>query len=262
MDIMSTLGLGYLKFQGYKEYFEKLKQGSENIRAIAAFALGQIGDETSVSQIIETLEKEESIMVKIECIRALTILRDPKAIDILSKKLKDDNASVRAAAAIALGTLKANQAIKSLLESLHDIDIEVRINAIDSLAELGNKETIKSLHNALNDPEPLVRRHAVGALGVLGNIESISKLIKMLDDNDTITKMMSAWSLGEIGEAALDQLIELLEKSKGENRIFALEAINLIPNSSKAYDVIEKLTKSSEEWIKNVAISALKKMKK
>ncbi len=260
MNGMSNLGLGYLEFQGYKDYFEKLKKGTENVRAIAAFALGQIGDETTVSEIINTLEQDESSTVKMECIRALTMIRDPKAIPSLIKMLKDDNASVRSAAAIALGTLKASEALNSLLQALHDINTEVRINAIDSISEIGNTQVLKSMYTALQDPEALVRRHAAGALGILGNKDSVPYLIKMLDDQDAITKMMAAWSLGEIGESALDSLIKILKESSGENRIFALEAITLIPKPTKALDVVKGLANSTEEWIKNVAKQTLDKI--
>ncbi len=254
-----NFGIGMLEFMGYKDYFEKLKKGAENIRAIAAFALGQIGDKKTVAQLIETLNTDTSSMVKIECIRSLMLIKDIKAKDAIEKALNDENPSVRAASAIALGVLKAQDAIQSLFGALHDISTEVRVNAIDSLAEIGTKDVIDAISKALKDPEAMVRIHAVGALGVISSINSIPKLIEMLDDSDAITKMMSAWSLSEIGEPAIDALIQLIENSKGENRIFALEALSLI-KSSKAIPFIKKLTETGEEWIKNIAKEALKKM--
>jgi HEAT repeat protein len=256
-------GISPLEFQGYKEYFEKLKKGEENIRAIAAFALGQIGDKKTTEDLIKVLESEKSSLVKLECIKALIKIRDEKSIEVLLKTLKDDNASVRSASAIGLGMLKSKEAISNLMQALHDMDSEVRMNAIDSLAEIGATEAIPAIVKKLKDPEATVKRHAVGALGVISSPEAVDELISMLNDGDAITRMMAAWSLAEIGEASIEKIISLLQNSKTDSRYFALEALGLI-KSPKSVPVLESLASdpSSEEWVKNIAKDALSKIKK
>jgi HEAT repeat protein len=104
MSNRENFGLGLLEFTGYREYIEKLKEGAENVRAISAFALGQIGDDKTVEQLIETLENDESPLVKIECIKSLMLMKDKRATEALTNAVKDSNYSVKTAAALALGT--------------------------------------------------------------------------------------------------------------------------------------------------------------
>ena len=94
---------------------------SESIRAVAAKALGNIGDFSVVSSLLKTLKDDNNIPFDEAGIALLKIgnTETQKAmIPILTKKLKDEDMFVRNRATFFLQTIGSTVAIKPLRESL------------------------------------------------------------------------------------------------------------------------------------------------
>lgn len=75
------------------------------VRRWAAWALGQIGNGTSVEPLIAALEHDDSDSVRRWAAWSLGMLRDPRASDALDRAVTDDNAEVRRWAVWALAQL-------------------------------------------------------------------------------------------------------------------------------------------------------------
>ena len=108
-----------------------LTDADEETRAIAAAALGRIGD--------------------------------PAAVRGLVASMSDESSRVRAQAARALGTLADIQTLESLTYALSDADWGVRHNAASALVGLGDAG-IGRLQETLNSAEELPRRVAADVL--------------------------------------------------------------------------------------------------
>jgi general secretion pathway protein G len=105
-----------------------------SIASSAARALTQIGDDSSISPIVEVLKSkavESDRILKYECIRAAGIYRAKDAVEALRKALddkkpasageNDDAPLIAAAAADALGLIRALDAVDDLANKLSDV---------------------------------------------------------------------------------------------------------------------------------------------
>jgi hypothetical protein len=79
-----------------------LQAGDWRVRGDAARALGGVGDEGSIAPLRETVEGDESPLVRVDAVSALRELAGPAAADALAAALEDESASVRRHAAAAL----------------------------------------------------------------------------------------------------------------------------------------------------------------
>ena len=89
---------------------QALGDRSENVRAAAAWALGDLGDPQAIPALIQALG-DQSENVRWAAAWALGDLGDPQAVPPLIKALRDRSENVRCAAAWALGAIGDPQAI-------------------------------------------------------------------------------------------------------------------------------------------------------
>ncbi len=125
----------------------KLKDTDEfgtTIASAAARALGSIGDEAAAAALIESLDSkavEIDRLLKVECIRALGVMRAKEAAGSLRKALEDKRAAmigegderaptIAAAAADAIGLIRAPEAVEDLGKMLS----ETQVNAATDLS--------------------------------------------------------------------------------------------------------------------------------
>ena len=105
---------------GYTEAFDELaallsSDPDEEIRALTAFALGEMDDARAVEPLVERLsDREEWTHVRGEAAEALGKLGDDRALSILLETLNDPATEVRFWSAFALGCLADERAIEPL----------------------------------------------------------------------------------------------------------------------------------------------------
>jgi hypothetical protein len=120
------------------------------VRAMAAEALGELGDPKAVDPLINALKYEaydtyDTYYVRASAAAALGELGDPKAVDPLINALKDDDYDtydtylVRASAAAALGELGDPKAVDPLINALKDQYSDGRVSAAKALGMLHRK---------------------------------------------------------------------------------------------------------------------------
>ena len=84
------------------KYENTRANGSQlQVRTVAAYALGKIGNLRAVEPLIEAL-KDDDWNVRVSSARALGIIGDERAVEPLNEALKDDEKSVRESVSIAL----------------------------------------------------------------------------------------------------------------------------------------------------------------
>jgi HEAT repeat protein len=91
----------------------------DDVRANAAFSLGDLGDSQAFAPLIVALE-DRSPDLRGSAAYALGQLRDPQAILPLIAVLDDENPLVRYCAALALGEMRDPRAVQPLITLLDD----------------------------------------------------------------------------------------------------------------------------------------------
>lgn len=139
---------------------------SWQVRTAAAQALGNAGTQTPVSYLVKLLKQERDENVREAIMRALGKQGHAMPVDVVINVLcHDPNWLVRAAAAWALGELEADAPTRPLLDALRkDQDESVRAAAVKALGKGGDQALLEPLLAALADPEEEVRDAAVWAL--------------------------------------------------------------------------------------------------
>jgi cyclophilin family peptidyl-prolyl cis-trans isomerase/HEAT repeat protein len=139
------------------------------VRAGLAAALGEVGDEASVSLLFGLL-KDEDVRVLAPALAALRKARGADAAETLRQHLAHPDFAVRAAAAEELAALALPGQAQALAEayrrSLSDVDLDARMALVAALAAQKEDLARSTLQDAAQrDPAPLVRERAAQALG-------------------------------------------------------------------------------------------------
>jgi len=142
------------------------------VRAGLATALGEVGDEASVSLLFGLL-KDEDVRVLPSALKALRRARGEDAAETLRQHLSHPDFVVRAAAAEELATLATPGQTPALAaayqRSLADVDLDARMALIGALAAQKDELARSTLQEAAQrDPARVVRARAAQALGEPG----------------------------------------------------------------------------------------------
>jgi HEAT repeat protein len=117
---------------------------------------------------------------------ALSHFDDPRAVDVLTKALKNNDADIQIYALWALGSLQAKTSVEDCLPFLKSDNSELRKISAYVLGALGDRKTSVSLKPLLNDPVSDVRWNAALSLARLGDDSASEVLFKMLDRKSLI----------------------------------------------------------------------------
>jgi len=191
-------------------------------RYIAAWALGEIKDATSVPELLKVLRGNPDADVRTSAAWALGEInaasfsgeiKDTTAVPRLLEALKaDQNAQVRAKSAVALSKINDVSAVPGLLEALrNDSESDVRAAAAMALGGIEARRPIEEVSAVLGllealrvDPEPEVRRDAAEAVGMIAPsaAEVRTALLARLADEDAEVRRQVTAALGNIRAAA------------------------------------------------------------
>ena len=196
-----------------------LRDGSAQVRAAAAEALGALGDHAReqaalLPHLLRDRDPEVSAAAT-EAIGALGV-HVPELAPLLANLLTDEDRWVRVMAAGTLGTLGKNSAAQapSLANLLTDDDRWVREATAEALGALGEhaREQAPLLANLLSDREDGVRVAAVEALGALAEHarEQALSLAGLLNDELTWVYEAAREALVELGPLPIEQMPSIL----------------------------------------------------
>ncbi|HEX8844179.1 MAG TPA: HEAT repeat domain-containing protein [Pyrinomonadaceae bacterium] len=123
----------------------------DGVRGAAAVALGQIGDEAAVIPLVQLISQR---------------LPASGIINRVRRKKKDENEFIRRAAAHSLGQIRSRAAVPALIEALEDerAPDDLRREAAASLGLIGDTSAVTALRGALTARDPYLSRTAFAAL--------------------------------------------------------------------------------------------------
>lgn len=210
------------------------------MRALAAFSLGQIQNQHAVSALLERLDPalESSALVRARAAEALGKIASNKeaaaalgnygvgGITVAIARLLpppntpvSDNARLLGSMALtALLRIKQPSSVEAITLQLRSSDPELRWQAANALARIreGISAAVPSLLPLLEDTDPLVRANAARALGAVKTPQAppppqaIDALLKLLGDKDERVVAAAINALGAIADArAVEPLVEL-----------------------------------------------------
>lgn len=160
--------------------FKALKDQNMQVQYVAINALGELRDTRAVEPLVEALEHRDPGIVSAAAL-ALGELRDTRAVEPLMTILSNTEHGVfRLGAIQTLGVLKDPRAIALLTEQLDDTSVQVRRIATEALGEIGDPGAVDPLLKMLNDQSAEVRWAAADALGSIGDASVADTLISII----------------------------------------------------------------------------------
>ena len=129
-----------------------------DLRRIAVWILGQLGDEADIASIRAQLARESDPLVRAYFQHSLALLGDAEAREALGENLSSADAVIRTYAAAFAGHCRAAEFREGLVKLLDDPTLDVRIRAAQSLIALSlpptnDRDVIK------NDVYPATEKH-------------------------------------------------------------------------------------------------------
>lgn len=215
---------------GYLDHcMERLKQEKEWVaRARAAEILGRLAHPAAVGPLIEAITNPaEEMEIKSIATKALTQMRDPKALDYLIAGLTTDDpglGQILSDALVRFGEAGLGHLTEAFQKST---DANQRLWIIKILGALARPETIALVITALEDHNSRVRETAAAALGQLKAADAAAALReRLLYDPVNGVRAAAAQSLGRIADnAALRALGQAILEAEDQTRHHATEAL-------------------------------------
>ncbi len=156
---------------------------SRVVRFYAVEALGKLKFAAAVTPVANLMAGEKVSYVKIKCAEVLGDLGDNKGIQPLIKILQNDkNIKLLPSVITSLGKLKAEEAIEILIEIMIT-EPALRDKAADALIEINSLKTTDVLIPVLKNKSTVIRQAAVKVFSVLKDTRSIEPLIDAMEDN-------------------------------------------------------------------------------
>jgi HEAT repeat protein len=232
----------------------------------AVKALGEIGNGSGVSFLVEEILKESISGERQNIAEALRMINDRTTIPAISNSLRSGDETTRLRAIKSLGALGDRAAVPDLVETLKDENRSLRFNAIYALAEICDEAATPALIVALKDKEKSISWAAAEALGEIGDKRAIPALIEALKDQSEpqnaseLVRCKAAEALGKIGDkAAVPALVTVLKDKRRVVREKATDALGEIGDEMAVPALAESL-RDNEENVSWKAAKALGKI--
>ncbi len=149
-----------------EEYIKDLKSENLMVRSKAIYHLGKKKKKGAVPILIDLLKHDQAKDIKISAIEALGKIGEETSVDELISVLKHNDNDIRIAACNALGNIRDPKAIRPLIRVLPDKDIQ--LSAIWALGNIGDQSAVPALSNLLNNQNKYVSYNAAQSLKKIG----------------------------------------------------------------------------------------------
>jgi HEAT repeat protein len=154
-------------------------------------------------------------------------------LDDTIRKFNGDDPEARLEAVRALGEINEPKAIEYLLQAANDPDMRIRIKAIDTLGNAHAKDATGLLIQQLflRSTDLPTKQRVLAALGKIGDSRATNPILDILSrDIDPAVRGNAIFALGEIGDRAALPVLESLGKDGPDDvlRRLAVEAARKI----------------------------------
>jgi HEAT repeat protein len=238
----------------------RLLQGEPEVAIAAAGALGAIGARGAFQPLLAKLGSPHA-MVRQAAVSALNSIGHRDMEWAIATRLTDPDPKVRESAARVAGYFGYPSALAPLLELTRDDDENVRRAAIEHVANYDDERAARTIEQAMkDDPAVSVRSAAVRALGVLDTASASSALLRACDDKNLWVRYFAVRTATRRAEndaktvAVIRRLA--MQDTAPPVRIAAIEALGELKAVQAAADVAS-LTTDAEPEVARAALLTL-----
>lgn len=218
----------------------KLLQGEPELVVVVATALAQIGDQRAFTPLLELLGHSD-IGVRLATIAALNSLGHPDLPNITKRLLVDPHELVRESAVKIAGYFAFNECVEELLARTNDTDERVRRAAIEHLPYLEDEVKVLGILQAkLQDPASRVRVAAAHALGEMETPLVLNHLLMALDDPDNWVRYYAVGAITKYWQTHRDILETDLDNSENNQEIDHTD----VPTRLEVFNCLQELAKN------------------
>src|SRR5262249_44825346 len=225
-----------------------MSRGSDELRAKVAYALGQIGDERGVRELVRATQNEvvrgaarealvgvgaqavdpllQCLAGGLECdptvaVEVLKAIGDARATPALLQELVRGRVR-REVVVAALAGMKDRRALVPLLGLFESADAPLKVQVLEAIRPILDGRAAATVARQLDDSNDHVRARAAQAVGPLGARAAVPRLLELAQGGEAPAIL----ALGEIGDArAVAPLLAILEGGRGEASRAAAEAL-------------------------------------
>jgi HEAT repeat protein len=233
---------------GARDLMAQLASTDPQIRAKAACALRELGDDAAVAMdALVSLLPDGAPVRQTVCERnwgrwnsemmttpghqaaSALVAIGTRAFRPLMAAATHSSWIARRNAVWALGALDDPAASPVLVKALGDAESQVREQAAWALGAIDEPQAVDALIRALKDSDARVREQVSWALGAIDDPRAVPPLMQSLKDADADVREQAAWALGAIGDSrALDALLPALKDTHAGVRRQAAWAIGVL----------------------------------
>lgn len=178
--------------------------------------LNELAKSSGLTVVKVLLEAAKSYDANVrETVARLLMSVDDSMLQPLTSELINPDTAIRRQAVTLLGKLKNPEAIGSISELISNKteDSEVLYSAAIALETIGGTGIVEPLKLLLKTNGSQARLHAAKLLGMMRVNSAVPELLPLLADDNSYVKNTAMMALTNIGEPAVPDLIEVLNKS-------------------------------------------------
>jgi len=237
------LGFALTAQKGYlRSLLRNLQGDNPALREAAASALSKLRDPSSLALLSNTLRSENAERVVV-AIQFLERFGSDDATEAITALLAHPNPRVRATAVSALGRRAGAKTIERLTPLLQDPDPRVRANVVETLALTKDASVLEKIRPLLRDASTRAR---INAMITIAEVEGVSAaaewmpVFRQLAHGDHQARSAAAYALGKLPfEGSIDLLVELLKDL--EMRTEAARALGHVGSAHVVPQLVEAL---------------------
>ena len=208
--LMQLIGeLGHADDQEVLLLLERLENGSQEERAVAAWALGEVGRAEGVPLLRSILrDKSDDHYVRLNACTALGRFDGEEVQASLELALGQDDLELQTTALRALSRPEFSGAAEAVAAVITDGNAELKALGVETLSEMLDPANLPVFERlAREDPDKGVRAVAVFSLGKLRDPRAIPTLTGMLEDEAWEVRANAAQALAMIGDRSAAQAL-------------------------------------------------------
>jgi len=188
------------------------KDKARDVRNMAVYSLGLIGDDRGLPAIMESLKAGIDSLedVSLRIVKSAILSFGRRGVKVLRRGLKDSRWRVRAVVVDIMGDLEGPAVVEDLVISLLDSEPDVRAKAAKGLGKKGALCAVNQLMMLTEDPSWVVRLHSTRALGLISDPKSINRIKLRLFEENWQVRRAAAEALGRMKNEAMEPLRDIL----------------------------------------------------
>ena len=234
-----------------------LGDSSEVVRCQAALALWRLDHKQAVPDLISALDGAEGEFLH-NLTYALMRLATPECFDVFGELAGEPDPEVRVNAVRGLGNLKDPRALLSVLNLLRDPDQRAVTEAIRALGKTDDKRAVEPLLELLSTCRNMnLLRETITVVGNLGDKQALEEVSDFLHSDSEILRGEAAVSVAKLGRGkVLEDLKELLKDESWYVRAKVAEGLREI-GGEEVERVLLVMTADRDRRVQMAAIEAI-----